>query len=98
MGLGVVRLQLDGPLAVANRIVRFAQPVCEKTQTVVGRSVFRFGFDNLFEAGASVFVKLHIAESDAKVEACVGKIGVEVNSLAIGINGVVKFALLIKLV
>src|SRR5262245_1139519 len=50
VGLGVIRLQLDGALTVANRLVGFAQPARDISQTVIGLGVFFFGLDNLSKA------------------------------------------------
>ena len=98
VGLGVVRLKLDGPLIVTNRLSGLAEPAGDISQTVMGLGVFMFGFDDLGKTGAGVLVVFGITEGYAEIVSRPRKIRLEREALAIGSDGLVKLALLVKLV
>ena len=91
--LGVVWLQLDGPLIVNNRLIGLAEPAGDISQTVMGLGVFIFGFDELCEAGAGILVMLRITEGHAQIILRLRKIRLERDALAIGSNSFVKLCL-----
>ena len=98
MGLGVVWLQFDGPFIVTDRLTGLAEPAGDISQTVTGLGVFIFGFDDLCKAVAGILVVLGIAEGYPKIVSGPRKIRLEGDALAVGSDGLVKFALLVKLV
>src|SRR5262245_44464477 len=98
MGLGVVRLQLNGPLIVPNRLSWFAEPAGDIAQTVMGLGVFIFGFDDLGKTDPGILVVPGITKSDPNIVLGPGKTRLKREALAIRSNGFVELSLLVKLV
>src|SRR5262249_30367897 len=98
VGLSIVRLKLDGPLIMTNCIIGPALPAGNVSQTVMGLGVVTFGFDHLCKAGAGILVTLAITEGYAKIISSPRKFRLEGDALAIGSNGFVELALLVKLI
>ena len=91
-------MKLDGPLVVTNRLRGLAELAGDISQTVIGLGVFIFGFDDMAKAGAGILVALGITKGYPKIVLSPGKTRLKGEALAIGSDGLVKLALLVKLV
>src|SRR5262249_3291492 len=98
VGLGVVWLQLDGPLIVMNCVTGLAEPAGDISEAVMRLGIFVFHVDHLREASAGVLVVLGIPESNPQIILGPGKTRLKDETLAIGSDGFVELSLLVKFV